>query len=253
MPLTRNAFLKLGAASAVAFAFRGSAALAATVELSGSVTYRQRIALPDTARLEVELVEFSASDAKETIASAAVEPTGQVPVGFTLPFDAARIDGERRYAIEARISVDDTIMFATRTPHAVDPLAPDGPVEIVLAMSDGEPPAEPAILDITWLATEIGGVPVVEGTSVTLIIGSDGRAGGNSGCNSYFAVANIEDGALSFSGLGSTYKACGEDIMAQERSLFDALATTTGYRIDGGSLILINQQSTETARFFVQS
>ena len=52
MPLTRNAFLKLGAASAVAFAFRGSAALAATVELSGSVTYRQRIALPDTARLD---------------------------------------------------------------------------------------------------------------------------------------------------------------------------------------------------------
>ena len=183
----------------------------------------------------------------------AIQKSGQSAPDWFRQAARNRIDGERRYAIEARISVDDTIMFATRTPHAVDPLAPDGPVEIVLAMSDGEPPAEPAILDITWLATEIGGVPVVEGTSVTLIIGSDGRAGGNSGCNSYFAVANIEDGALSFSGLGSTYKACGEDIMAQERSLFDALATTTGYRIDGGSLILINEQSTETARFFVQS
>ena len=120
MPLTRNAFLKLGAASAVAFAFHGRTASAATVELSGSVTYRQRIALPDTARLEVDLVEFSASDAREVIASSKVEPTGQVPIGFTLSVDTARIDGERRHAIEARIMAGDAVLFATRTPHAID-------------------------------------------------------------------------------------------------------------------------------------
>ena len=253
MPLTRNAFLKLGAASAVAFAFHGRTASAATVELSGSVTYRQRIALPDTARLEVDLVEFSASDAREVIASSKVEPTGQVPIGFTLSVDTARIDSERRHAIEARIMAGDAVLFATGTPHAIDPLAPAGPVDIVLAMGEGEPAAKPSIVDVTWLAAEIGGVPVVEGTGVTLIIGSDGRAGGNSGCNSYFAVANMEDEALSFSDLGSTYKACAEDVMAQERSLFDALAAPASYRIDGGSLVLIDAQGTETARFFVQS
>src|SRR3546814_10253232 len=65
-----------------------------TIAVSGSVTYRERIALPPTARIEVKLDDVSLADApSRTLASQRFAAEGkQVPFAFALTIDRADLD-----------------------------------------------------------------------------------------------------------------------------------------------------------------
>jgi putative lipoprotein len=79
---------------------------AAIVTLNGDVAYRQRIALPPDARLQVTISDVSLMDAPATvIAQTQIETAGrQVPIPFALDYDPARIIAGRTYAVSARIT-----------------------------------------------------------------------------------------------------------------------------------------------------
>jgi len=69
--------------------------------LSGTLLYRERIALPPDAVATVRLVEVGG----EQIAIARTASQGrQVPLPFTLDYDPARIVAGRRYALHAAIA-----------------------------------------------------------------------------------------------------------------------------------------------------
>jgi heat shock protein HslJ len=68
-----------------------------------------------------------------------------------------------------------------------------------------------------------------------------GRIKGFAGCNSYFGAYTNQQSALSFTGVGSTKMFCQEG-MDTETKLFQALATTTHYRITGTKLELLKDQ-----------
>lgn len=91
--------------------------------IAGEVTYRERIALPPDAVLMVELADVSLADAPATvIAKRRIAPTGQVPIKFEIGFDPKAIQKGRTYALQARITVDDRLLFANDVRHHVDPL-----------------------------------------------------------------------------------------------------------------------------------
>lgn len=73
--------------------------------LTGTATYRERIALPPDSRLVVTISDVSLADAPSvTIAETEVKTEGrQVPLGFSLNYDPARIEPRRSYAVSARI------------------------------------------------------------------------------------------------------------------------------------------------------
>lgn len=73
--------------------------------LTGTATYRERIALPPDSRLVVTISDVSLADAPSvTIAETEVKTEGrQVPLGFSLNYDPARIGPRRSYAVSARI------------------------------------------------------------------------------------------------------------------------------------------------------
>ena len=89
--------------------------------LRGTVTYRQRIALPPNAVVEVKLVDVSRADAPAiTIAEQTIQTNGkQVPIPFTLSFDPNQINPKYRYAVQARITVDGTLRWINTTQYAV--------------------------------------------------------------------------------------------------------------------------------------
>lgn len=92
--------------------------------ITGEVIYRERIALPPDAVLVIELADVSVADAPATvIAKRRVAPTGQVPIKFDIGFDPKAIQKGRTYALQARITVGERLMFITDTSHRVDPLA----------------------------------------------------------------------------------------------------------------------------------
>lgn len=93
-------------------------------KVAGEVSYRERIALPPNAVLTVELADLSLADQPAAIvAKQVVDPAGQVPIAFELVFDPAVVRPETNYALQARITVDDALWFATGERVSVDPLA----------------------------------------------------------------------------------------------------------------------------------
>lgn len=73
--------------------------------LNGTVTYRERIALPPDSRVIVTISDVSLMDAPSvTIAQNQINTAGrQVPIPFALSYDPARIQPGRTYAVSARI------------------------------------------------------------------------------------------------------------------------------------------------------
>ena len=71
-------------------------------QLSGTLTYRQRIALPPDAVATIRLVE-KGNDGQIAIARVASQGR-QVPLAFTLDYDPARIVAGRHYALKADIA-----------------------------------------------------------------------------------------------------------------------------------------------------
>lgn len=242
-------------AAALMFAIAAGPALAAPVTLTGDVTYRERMALPEGGTLRVLLLDMTAPGTPARVAAeAAVGPPGQVPLTFSLGFDDTAIDTTHSYALVAEISVGKELWFRNAEPYEVAPLAPAAPILIVANFVGGSRSAEPAVspelVDVIWRAETIRGVPTEAQTESTLSIASDLRAGGKGGCNNYFAQAKVSGTSLAFSSVAATMMACASTIKTiQEESFFEALSAVRSWQLTGGKLVLLDADGTEVLRF----
>jgi putative lipoprotein len=106
--------------------------------LNGTLTYRQRIAVPPDTEATVRLVDVSRADAPATvIAQTRFKTEGrQVPFPFRLEYDPARIDPRMRYAVSGELRAGGRILFLNTTRHSVlTHGAPSDNVEILLEQS----------------------------------------------------------------------------------------------------------------------
>jgi putative lipoprotein len=89
--------------------------------VTGTVSYLQRIALPPTALIIVQLLDTSLADAAAKVLAEDKITLGnrQVPVGFSLKYDPAKIDGKHTYSVSARILVDGHLRFISDQAHPV--------------------------------------------------------------------------------------------------------------------------------------
>ncbi len=98
------------------FACSSASAQAASTQVTGTVAYRERMALPSDAVINIQLLDTSVADvAAQTVAEALINAEGrQVPVPFTLSYDPAQIDPAHRYSVRATIrSGDGMLMFSS--------------------------------------------------------------------------------------------------------------------------------------------
>jgi putative lipoprotein len=129
----RQAILLALALSAV-----GAPALAASV--TGSVTYRERMALPPGYVLRVELRDISRQDAaSEEIASVEMRPRRQVPIRYALRYDPGRIDPAYMYSVSARILIDGRLAFISTRINSVLTRGASSKADILL-QPVGRPP-----------------------------------------------------------------------------------------------------------------
>ncbi|SDG89984.1 putative lipoprotein [Vibrio xiamenensis] len=89
--------------------------------ISGSLTYKERLALPDDAVVTVMLRDVSRADAPAKIlTSQQFETQGaQVPFHFELLYDKDQIDTRHTYSVGARIEVNGKLRFITDTSYPV--------------------------------------------------------------------------------------------------------------------------------------
>lgn len=89
--------------------------------VTGTVTYRERIALPSDAQVHVMLLDVSRADAPAiTIAESTFTTDGrQVPFRFTLGYRPSEIDNTHSYVVRSEITADGALMFTTDQAHPV--------------------------------------------------------------------------------------------------------------------------------------
>ncbi len=239
-PMSRRKLMGLAALTALLPAWP---ALAATRSLRGRVSYRERIALPPQAILEVRLLDVSLADAPaKTIAVTRVRTRHRMPIPYRLRYDEDRIRRNRSYALQARITVDGKLWFITTTRHSVftgKPNVTDIVVERVAKEASG-PGGK-------WLAESIRRRGVIDNLQTVLDIAADGRVSGSGGCNRISGKADISGERISFSPLAATRMACAPAIMDQETKFLAALNDVRTWRIDGrrGKLFLLDAQGNE--------
>ena len=227
-----------------------SPAFAAKVNLSGEVTYRERIALPELATLEIQLVDETLPSLPPRLdVRAPIGANGGVPLSFTIGFEDSLILPNHNYALIAAISAEGGLLFRNFEPYAVNPLAPAEPVLIVTNLvgqvQESSPvssaeatAAPPALLDSIWIAISIGDAPVLPRTKPSLSIGADMRAGGNGSCNSWFAQAEIDGDTLRLGSITTTQKGCTQSVNLQEQAFKAALAAAARWQVSGDELTL---------------
>ncbi|MCU8474233.1 YbaY family lipoprotein [Vibrio vulnificus] len=85
--------------------------------ISGTIFYRERIALPEDAAVTLVLEDVSLADAPaKVIAKHKFITNGkQVPLSFDLAYDSKKIIANHRYNVRARIEVNGRLRFISDT------------------------------------------------------------------------------------------------------------------------------------------
>ncbi|WP_204139358.1 YbaY family lipoprotein [Halomicronema sp. CCY15110] len=99
--------------------------------VTGTVTYRQRIALPPDATVVVTLEDVSLADAPSTVVGGDMIRTAglQVPIPFSITYDPAEIIPQHRYVVRAKIFYGEDLSWTSTTAYPV--ITQDSPTEDV--------------------------------------------------------------------------------------------------------------------------
>jgi putative lipoprotein len=101
--------------------------------VTGTVTYREKIALTPSAVVQIMLVDVSRADAAAVvIGEQVIKGPGQAPIDFEIVYDPAKIDPSFSYAIQVRIMEGDELAFTTDTRYPVITRGSPTRVDIVL-------------------------------------------------------------------------------------------------------------------------
>ena len=128
LPAMRAGCSSMGAAPA------GSGQAASPPNVTGTVTYLQRIALPPDAMITVQLVDVSRADVPALVLGEQIIRAGggQVPFEFEIAYDSARIDPRMTYAVSARIEDSGKLLFISDQHCAVITRGAPAHVQMVL-------------------------------------------------------------------------------------------------------------------------
>ncbi|WP_170769133.1 YbaY family lipoprotein [Ruegeria lacuscaerulensis] len=242
-------FPKLGQAivvGAVALTILGSQSHAGTV--TGTATYRERIAVAPDATLYVELQDISLADAPAvTLASQRYALTG-VPAEYALTYDDALIQDGRTYAVRGSIYHGNKLLFTTDTVNPV--LTRGGGDTADLVLVKVSPKATVSLDNTNWTAIGINGDVVEAQRPPQITFEQEGAFGGTGGCNRFSGQAEISGDSLSFpDNMAATLMACPPELEEVEDLFLAALQTVTRYAVAGDSLVMLDAGGEPVLKF----
>lgn len=218
-------------------------------EITGTVSYRERIALPPNSIITVRLEDVSAADRASVIISELkfVSGSQQVPFGFRLQYADTAIQKGHRYQVRSSIHAENQLMFTSSTAY---PVISNGAKKANILVQRVAPSAN-LILGITWKLTELNGKPSLPGRSgsPSITFNRDGsKFSSNTGVNSLSGAFKLTGGSINIRPGIQTLIGASPELMQQEKDFSAALRATTSYRLVNGKLELI-KGSEIVARF----
>ncbi len=217
--------------------------------ITGTVTYRERMALPPDAAIDVRLEDTSLQDAPAKLIGESVFAAAgqQVPISFQVSFNPADINPAHTYRVRANITVSGTMIFTSTTAYPVITQGAPMQANIMLQKVQAPQPEKsggPKLHGTYWSLVELNGKPAVPGMGKTQpyirLHREQSRLEGSSGCNGVVGTYLVEQNALQFNPSATTMMMCPQPLMEQEQALIAALKATSSYKIDGDILDLID-------------
>ncbi|WP_148861074.1 YbaY family lipoprotein [Marinobacter fonticola] len=218
-------------------------------QIEGTVSYRERMAVPPEAMVTVILEDVSLADApSDVIARTSFRAENGPPWSFELDYDPREIMDSRRYNLRAKITNDDRLMFISTEANPVTPGEADTPVAIVVNRAGGriapvdQTGAAPVeLVNTFWELKGLYGDPIRDGAdqrklNIVLMEEND-RVAGFSGCNQFSGGYEREGNQLAISQLTVTQMACFQG-MEREENFHQALQDTVRYTLKGPVLQL---------------
>lgn len=218
----------------------------------GTVAYRERIALPADAVVEVWMTDVSPLIVVQVvIAETTVLPKGrQVPIPFELRYDPSRIEPDHDYAVKAVIRSAGRIMFATETAYPVITKGNPTQVDIWLVRApEGSGGDAGGLAGTAWRLEDLGGAGVLDRVEATLEFPEAGKVAGSGSCNRFFGAVQISGESIKISPLGSTRMSCVEAVMNQEGKYLKALQDAERFTRDGSALLIYCKGMAKPLRF----
>jgi heat shock protein HslJ len=105
-----------------------------------------------------------------------------------------------------------------------------------------------------WNITQMSGMELVPGSSITAQFTADGKVGGSSGCNQYSGTYKISGDKIQIaSPLASTMMACEPELMDQESAYLKALDEVQTFKVTNGTLALMDAENKSVLVYKAQS
>ena len=220
--------------------------LAPVSSVSGTVSYKERIALSPDAELVVLLYQRT-PDGRLRVAEDRTPTAGRnVPLPFRVVVSPENT--ATSYELEAAIMSGGSRLFFTPAPITVEPGQNDVAVWTQRVIEPAAFPPDAAAAELAgtrWLLTEVGGQPARmypgQPEAHLLFTPADngvGRISGSDGCNNLVGSYTLNGTILAFDHMGSTMRLCPQGD-AQARALTSALGQTTSLRLQGNRLELM--------------
>lgn len=237
----------------ILFSTTASSLKAETRMFDITVTYRERIALPPDAELDVQLFAISREgSANKRIASQRFV-MDKVPMKVGLNYDPQLIEDAKTYKVTATIWSSNQRLFHSDPPLAVFGDTDPDAVNIVLLMIAENPAAEAVprtVTGVEWAVTEVFGTPWPNDDPATLVIDAEANVSAFGGCNRFRGQAMLSDDAITFpANFAGTMMACPDSFEQQERRFLDALAQVVGYVRYGAGLVMADAQGNAVLHF----
>ena len=212
--------------------------------VNGEVWYRERIALPDHAKLIITLENVARQDvAADVIATKILVLNKQQPWAFNLDYDATKITEKGRYVLRARIEVGSELKFINTTSIPAFNNT-EKPVRIMVS-SVAKKSATAALQDAYWKLDSLNGETIQTAEKQKqahfVLHAQESKVTGFSGCNKFTGQYAVEtkNNELKFAQLVSTQMACINQNF-NENDFLSALSQTTKYKVNGQKLNLLS-------------
>lgn len=228
---------KLAFSSALALAIAG---IASAGEITGTVGYRERIALPPNSIITVRLEDATRADAPAGLISESkfVSGRNQVPFSFKLAYVDSAIQPNLRYFVRATIHSDGELIYTSTDAY---PVINNGTKKVdVLLKKVQAPPA--SLFGVRWKLTEIAGKPAKGNNRGGPFIEFDEKKGeitSNTGVNGMGGTFTRSDASLKIKPGAQTLMAGTPDMMDQERAFVDLLKKVSRFKVTQNGLELM--------------
>ncbi len=213
------------------------------MEVTGSVTYRERMAAPKGSTAIVRLLDVSLADAPSvTLDKEIIDLTDKsVPVDYSLSYDMDKINPSMRYVVRAEIrGPGDQLMWTTDQSYRVDPKQSAQSMPMIVLKRVESSKTGPALVGETWTVTKINGEAVDYPDQTNIKFAKDGRVSGTAGCNTYTASYSVDGDSLELGQAAVTRKACVPGLDEQEADFLDVFNDVDSYAFDGSDLLKLS-------------